>query len=651
MKNEKKHNFLNSHDGSAFTVLLAGVVVAALISFTAYRIISGPIETMVNSSNFRVTEFQFLSNGRLLVLDALDKGIAGDCDNDGYIEPLPFTPVTPTTLAPENGGQLDSSQLSTNDKDVWGTPIGYCVWDIGTTSSCVLPPGTGMLNGTPDPNTGSPKSQTVIALISAGPNKIFETQCNNYVDGTTDVITDMAAAAQNDDIVRRYSFAEAMALSGNIWTVSAADLGTLETDFDINVTDGGIGQFSSSVDLSGRLTAGGGVQLGTETDVPDSDCSAPADEGLMRFNTGSGAVEICDGASFNGIGGAGSFDTIHSVRVEDFESERACPATAATGEIRYNGRTHELELCDGTSWRRIRGSEQNYATFYATDNSLTLNAPGFPRDTTVPNAENAFIRFVNGPSFDVDSVTLTNTENFIINWDGCSGITLGLNDGENDACSVEILGRTQGVNGTFDGQIILKSAGGQVLTVDLTMSSSGFCEADGAIEDGGHVVGCTEDYKYIMQEFGCGSITTNPTCDGTVASISSFQASDANNNYNGTISFTDGATNTTNILGGSDNYPAAQYCADLVHNSESDWYLPSISEWMIARNNAHNFAPSFAGDSYWTSSTSNTEFGVNNTDGATVKPFLTGTFFADEHDKTDSYKVLCMRKEARSGNY
>jgi len=69
--------------------------------------------------------------------------------------------------APTGGGQLPAN-IGAPLSDAWGTPLGYCSWDNGTINSSA-----GRINGD---NPGT-QSSVVFAIISAGPNKTFETTC------------------------------------------------------------------------------------------------------------------------------------------------------------------------------------------------------------------------------------------------------------------------------------------------------------------------------------------------------------------------------------------------------------------------------------------------------------------------------------------
>ena len=120
------------------------------------------------------------------------------CDGDSYIELPPYR----TTIGnkPINGGLFPNDNGIMTYVDLWGSEYGYCVWDSGAKSRAVGCGGTtsNRLKGADHPAP----DQTEFVLISAGPDHIFQTTCNDYRDPNTDVITPIG-----DDIIMRYTYA------------------------------------------------------------------------------------------------------------------------------------------------------------------------------------------------------------------------------------------------------------------------------------------------------------------------------------------------------------------------------------------------------------------------------------------------------------
>lgn len=201
-------------------MLLGGIALTALLSFAIFQTISGPIKTMVKVTNDTMTDVQIHTSTRGMVMNLVNND-TGDCDSDGSLE-FPVWRDPSGANAPTNGGLIPTDQ-GVPTTDVWGSDFGYCVWDVGSTSDDATcgGPSANRLDGTNDATTGNYETQTAIAVISAGPNRQFETTCNAYVDGTTDLIS---KAATSDDRVYRFSHEEVAAAVGQgLW--SAADDG------------------------------------------------------------------------------------------------------------------------------------------------------------------------------------------------------------------------------------------------------------------------------------------------------------------------------------------------------------------------------------------------------------------------------------------
>lgn len=644
-------NKAKNNKGSAFTVLLGGVVLIGVLSFTAYRVISGPVASMVKTSNKRMTDLQFITTARMIIMDSVDND--SDCDSDGYVEPMEFTD---NSEKPTGGGIVGTTTLGTPVVDVWGTSIGYCVWDVDTSDAA----GCGgssqdRLQGDDDLTTGTPDAQTVFAFVSAGPNKKFETTCADHSNDSTVLVS---SAAGSDDIIKKFSYDDALKLSGGLWSFKAGDMGTVQSDQGIFVGGSGLGTFSSNVTANGRIIAGGGIQIGTEAD--GAACSSASDEGTIRFNTVSSKIEVCDGADWQvatGIGEGGAGASAYPNKIIN-DVGTTCGSTAAAGDINYDSATKTVQFCDGSDWQTLYSEEPNMRGLHFSTESnasdrletFTITGPGFPANTA---NRTTTLRHYSGPSFGpISSVYLTNTDNFEITTDNCTGKTLGLSSGEDKDCTIQVRAKTDtGMNGTFVGRVVVKVDDDNIITDMMKVVVSGYCEA-GVAEEGGLTIGCTQDHKYVMMEFGCGTGTAEPTCDGDLNNTLSLQAATSNITYPVAVT-TDGAANTTAIVGvsggGGVTYPAAEYCDTLVHNTYSDWFLPSSSEWALFWFNQKPLDDLLTLGSHYAWSSNNAPWYDDNT-------FVQGSAFqlsdgndlsVEGYDKTDTHKVLCFRKVAR----
>lgn len=298
---------LSSQSGNVFTILLAAVGLAGLLGSATYSLLSGPVSTLSRTSTRGISDANLMSAARIAIMHATSQTAGGDCDSDGFIEPIPFDTAS---NAPSGGGLLPAS-VGAPGKDAWGTPIGYCVWDIGTTGACAG--GTNRRAGTPNPLAGLTESQTVIAVISAGPDRKFNTTCANYTNATTPVVT----SGSSDDIVHSYAYSAAAAATSSLWRVSGTDAYKAELSAGKNAKVGddilldatsGAANFTAVV-AQGRVAAPYGAILGNSTSA--TSCNSSADAGIIRYNN-SGAtpfIEFCDGISWQpASGGSGGED-------------------------------------------------------------------------------------------------------------------------------------------------------------------------------------------------------------------------------------------------------------------------------------------------------------------------------------------------------
>lgn len=181
--------------GNIFFALFGAVGLVGVVGASATTVIKGPVSGMA-----RVTDYSAAKNDMIaaavLLSEATLSQMNADCDGDGMIEPPPPRPAG-TINAPVGGGLLPAGTSATQ-RDPWRHEYGYCAWDHGfwTASHDIGACGgiaAGRRNGTNN------DTHPVIALISAGPNGIFETTCHDYVDAQQPLVT---RAADGDDLVR-----------------------------------------------------------------------------------------------------------------------------------------------------------------------------------------------------------------------------------------------------------------------------------------------------------------------------------------------------------------------------------------------------------------------------------------------------------------
>lgn len=299
--------------GNIFFTLFAAVALIGVIGVGIASLTRGPLTTLVTVSRRAEAEAQMQLAHRQAIVESAELTSSGDCDADTFVEPIGWKAGTP---APTGGGQLPD-QLGVSKQDPWGIEYGYCVWDNGSSinnAGCNAVSGAGenarRLDG------GNNDGYVVIAIVSAGPNQTFETTCNNWVDANADSIPDNAddlieEGPASDDIVIEFTYAEAVASSGGLWSLKTGDPTTATIAKDLEVTGGAT--FTGDIDLSTSPSAAlrlgaASVFLPNETDATNAMCdNAVADVaniGILRVNrtTEPDSVEICNDPGNDGAG-------------------------------------------------------------------------------------------------------------------------------------------------------------------------------------------------------------------------------------------------------------------------------------------------------------------------------------------------------------
>ena len=300
-----------SEKGNVLTVLLGAVALTGLLGTVVYNLLSGPFSTMARINLTATSQTDMMAASRIIIMQAVTGSNGGDCDSDGQIEPIAWR--TTAGGKPVNGGLIPTT-IGAPTTDPWGTEYGYCVWDTGSASDAAGcgGPSAARLDGDNDSSTGTATSgnpasddQTVIALVSAGPNRSFESTCSAY--NTNDATNTTLVTKGGDDIVLKYTYSEAAKATSAIWNLKTSDASTATTAKKLEVGSGisidtttGYGNFLA-LSIAGKAVNSGETQLGNP-----ATCTA-SDDGLIRYNTTSNFVEVCDGTSSTWVSaGSGS---------------------------------------------------------------------------------------------------------------------------------------------------------------------------------------------------------------------------------------------------------------------------------------------------------------------------------------------------------
>jgi hypothetical protein len=270
--------------GNVLFALFATIGMVGVLGTVGMNVMKGPVRSMAEVTRRTIAENQMMASGRLALMMAASE--SGDCDSDGLIEPLEWAAGPPGKPVPLNGGVLPAN-IGAAQQDPWGNPYGYCAWDHGPlrhNAACGLAPKR--LMGDTDP------AQLVIAVLSAGPDRIYQTGCRPH--GAGDYLLKVPGG---DDVVLSYSFAEAMALSGGLWNLKPNDASTATIAKNLTVTDeSGTEQLSFDAQSKAfALGAGGTGELpNIRTNyIQNLTANAPV-EFLGAIKTGGATIATAD---------------------------------------------------------------------------------------------------------------------------------------------------------------------------------------------------------------------------------------------------------------------------------------------------------------------------------------------------------------------
>lgn len=230
---------------------MVGILGAATMTF-----IRGPLASSVNINRQTLAEQHLQFAIRLAAYSAAtQQADGGDCDGDGYIEPIPY--VDAGAAPHPNGGGFIPSNVGAARRDPWGNDYGYCAWDHGASVNAAGCGGVGQARQV----GGNTSSWEVIGVVSAGRDGVFQTACNDWTDTNADNVPDtplMAKPIGSDDIVMTWTYAEATAGADGLWKLKSGDSTTAEIDRNLSVKDGGGAEQLSFDAATAALTIGAG---------------------------------------------------------------------------------------------------------------------------------------------------------------------------------------------------------------------------------------------------------------------------------------------------------------------------------------------------------------------------------------------------------
>ncbi len=457
--------------GNIFLALFAAVGLLGLLGATAVTFVKGPLSSSVNVSRLSMSETQLMVVAQMITLDSVADADEGDCDQDGYVEPTEWKVPANALNAPINGGNIPD-KISATKTDPWGTVIGYCSWNAGTQNT------TGAvgacnedgvaseqrLNGSPTPVYPS------IAVVSAGPDKIFDTTCNHFIDGDADTVPDnemVSKTSGSDDIILTYTYREAAATGGELWALESDDSTTATIGRNLNVT--------------------GGVIMGTQDGI--ASCGA-SDINSLRYNTMTNKIQACDGlGGWDDISGGGGITA--SSLLEDtgtstcgLVDDDADGVPDDAGKIRYNTSINAVEICYPNEWRRLDVGGSSSAV------QLVLSpASGSALDVTGPCSSDCPVEYGSVEIFTLTNIggaatgllstskgdyfTGTDADSFTLA-DASTTCDDGVFLAPGESCQLGVQAVRQ-ENGPYSANLLVTDAGsGETATATLSGTSSGF---------------------------------------------------------------------------------------------------------------------------------------------------------------------------------
>ncbi|HRO48916.1 MAG TPA: hypothetical protein PLW75_02145 [Hyphomicrobium sp.] len=447
-----------------FFILFGSVAIAGLIGVSAMTTMKGPSLGITQSNQIAKANNDLYTAARLIAGSAED---AQDCDSDGIVEPSPWRDAG--SLSAPAGGGLVPSHIGAARRDPWGGEIGYCVWDHGrrTVSHDVAGCGGSAANRLEGADS---KTEYVIAVISAGPDRVFQTACHPWVDADDDGRPDtplIVTAAGSDDIVRTETLTALFAEGGTNQLQQLPDdactpdtVGTLRYDAGTMQVcrDTGWQEVGSSIQASGNFLPVTGAELSSAHD--SNPVSFSGFFGTRMASVDGGAVLIVNGVE---RGSSAAIEAGDDVAIRGNAS--AVPATVATYTLSVSTlrRAWTITTRDPTP--------PALSILPVTHSGMDVSGPGSP---AYGAAVSFLVRNTGETPTTLIASQLSNTTNFSFATSGsdmgddCSGKTLG----HNQTCVIDV--RPQATNdGNYSGTLTARD-GTRTASANLSGTATGW---------------------------------------------------------------------------------------------------------------------------------------------------------------------------------
>ncbi|MAQ71925.1 MAG: hypothetical protein CL565_06995 [Alphaproteobacteria bacterium] len=514
VKQAVKYCFISQsgkQQGNIFLALFAAVGLLGLLGATAVTFVKGPLSSSVNVSRLSMAETQLMVVAQMITLDSVADPDEGDCDQDGYVEPTEWKVAASASNAPINGGIIPD-KISVTKTDPWGTAFGYCSWNAGaqnTVDSIAACNEDGVaseqrLIGSPTP------VYPAIAIVSAGPDRVFDAECNNFIDGNADTVPDNDMVSKpdgSDDVILTYTYREAASSGGELWALKSDD--------------------ATKATIGRNLNVAGGVIMGTQDGI--ASCG-PSDINSLRYNTMTNKIQACDGlGGWDDVSGEGGIEVLSLLEdvgtsTCDYIDLDSDGISDDAGKIRYNTSINAVEVCYSSEWRSldIKGT---YAELALSPSTGTLDVTGPCSGGLCPykfSSSGQTFTLTNTGSVPT-GVLSTNKDNYIAGVDSdsfkvqSSGSTCedGIILAPGQSCVLDVVGYRKD-NGTYSGTLTVTDPNsGSVATASLSGTASGFINVSAWLQvsvGDGHTCGIKDDGSaWCWGSAGSGRLGNNET--------------------------------------------------------------------------------------------------------------------------------------------
>ncbi|WP_334147934.1 hypothetical protein [Hyphomicrobium sp.] len=448
-----------------FTVfaLLAG---AGVIGATTTAILRGPVANTAKLSKQQIAATAMDAAARLV---GSPHGPTNDCDSDGSLEPVAWQAPAGSAPMPSGGGLLPST-LGAAKADPWGSAYGYCVWDHGTQSVSDNVAGCGG-SGANRLQGADTKTEPVIAIISAGPDRVFQTSCAAWLDANADGAPDsplVVRVSGSDDIIHTESLETLLKAGGSAQLPELPDdactpetIGLMRFEMDtVQIcTEDGWEEPGTAVTADGTFAPTNGVELST-THTTSNTITFSGYFGTRTASVDNGGAIIVNGVHQGASAQIAAGDTV-ALR----GAASATPATPVVYTLTISAVQRPWVLTTRNP------TPVNLTIQPTTQNTMNVTGPGNPAfGATV----SFLVRNTGETPTTLIASLLSNTAHFSFATGGsdvgddCAGKTLGLNQ----TCVIDVRPRASD-DGTYNGTLTARD-GVRTAQSDLSGTATGW---------------------------------------------------------------------------------------------------------------------------------------------------------------------------------